>query len=136
MEAIRQAAYLIVHPRPRDRARLAWWRILVPEADNDRRHFTRRDHRLWELAVINISGGWTIHPRARGAWMDEHTGNVQKEKMKPVDILCTEEQIHEIVNMTGHHYRQIEVVAYRISKVEIKKEFDMYRPKQRKLEAS
>jgi hypothetical protein len=122
MEAIRHiATFLIVGGSGQKRV----WRIMVPQADNRERRFSARHHLNWQHTVINISGGWTIHEPARGAWKDD--GEVQFEKMRPVDIVCTAEQIKEIVEMTAHHYMQIEVLAYEVSNNIIHNRYEMYR---------
>lgn len=143
MEAIKRAVALLIVRGPdgpgslfqgQPSAQTGVWRIMVPEKDNCGRRFSARENLAWEDAVINISGGWTIQPLATGAWTDGEEDTVQIERMKPVDIICTDEQIKQIVNLTGHRFRQKVVLAYKISEHIIYEPFEMYRePRQRRL---
>lgn len=91
------------------------WEILVPKSSNEGIEFTREFHNQWDEKVRNISGGLTILKTAIGQWVspDEKTF---VERMIPVRIYCTEEQIDNIVNITLEHYGQRAVLAYEISK--------------------
>ena len=91
------------------------WRIMVPEADNKGRNFTPEYHKAWEDAVLAVSGGWTTHATARGAWTVPEDSSVQVEKMRPVDILCTKAQIDSVAAMTVRHYEQKEVLVWKVA---------------------
>jgi len=89
--------------------------ILVPTIRrNDGKPIKTRFHRVWDSKVRNISGGLTILSPAKGQWI-ARDGELFVERMIPVRIMCTKEQISEIVNMTIRYYDQLAVLAYRIS---------------------
>ncbi len=89
------------------------WEILVPTVRNDGRPFRTRFHRVWDRKVEAISGGMTITPPGKGTWV--HEGQAVRERMIPVKVMCTREQIEEIVDLTLEYYDQIAVMAYRVS---------------------
>lgn len=90
------------------------WEILVPTMRNDgKRPFHLRYHRIWDAKVREISGGLTIMPVAKGQWV--YKGELYKERMIPVRVLATREEMQKIVEMTAKYYEQIAVMAYRIS---------------------
>lgn len=80
---------------------------------NDGRPIHLRHHRVWDKAVEKISGGMTIYHPARGRWTHEEQRYV--ERMIPVRVMCTEDDIKKILGFTILHYEQIEVIAYRVS---------------------
>lgn len=90
------------------------WEVLVPTVRNDGKPLTTRFHRVWDKKVADITGGLTILAPAKGKWAPE-PGSVLVERMIPVRIACTREQIDEIVDMTIKYYNQTAVLAYRIS---------------------
>jgi hypothetical protein len=89
------------------------WEILVPKADNLGKEFDISYHRKWDSIVREMSGGLTVMRSAKGVWEDK--GKLYEERMIPVRIACTEEQILSIMNLTKNYYDQIKVMAYRIS---------------------
>jgi len=89
------------------------WEILVPTCRNDGKPFRVRYHRVWDEKVRGISGGLTIMPVAKGQWL--HKNQLFTERMIPVRIIATREQIEEIVSMTLKYYEQKAVLAYLIS---------------------
>jgi hypothetical protein len=89
------------------------WEILVPTVRNDGRPFRLRFHKVWDAKIREISGGLTILPVAKGQWV--HQGSLFVERMIPVRILATREEINQIIDMTLKYYDQIAVMAYRIS---------------------
>jgi hypothetical protein len=90
------------------------WEILVPTVRNDGRPIRTRFHRVWDAKVREITNGLTILPPAKGQWLndDEH---LFVERMIPVRIVCTREQIEDIVDMTLVYYEQEAVLAYKLS---------------------
>lgn len=85
------------------------WEILVPTVSNAGRPFTVRHHRQWDRMVKELAGGMTLVQPVRGSWIDgdaEYT-----ERMIPVRIMCTREQIVEICKETAHFYDQLAVLA-------------------------
>ena len=92
------------------------WEILVPCQRNDGKPYRTRHHRAWDLQVERITGGLTIMRPALGQWRSPATGTLHKERMIPVRIACTREQMREILRRTLVHYpEQEEVMAYLIS---------------------
>jgi hypothetical protein len=89
------------------------WELLVPTVRNDGRPFPTRFHRVWDRKVESISGGLTILTPGKGTWI--HEGQPIRERMIPVRVMCTREQIGRIIDLTLEHYDQIAVMAYRIS---------------------
>jgi hypothetical protein len=95
------------------------WEVLVPTVRQDGKPIRTRFHRVWDKKVEAISGGLTITPPGKGTWV--HEGKAVRERMIPVKIMCTREQIEQIVDLTLEHYDQIVVMAYRVSDVIILK---------------
>jgi len=97
------------------------WEILVPttrrvkidgvitEVPNRVRY-----HRVWDAKVREIAGGLTILKPAKGQWLSA-TGELFDERMIPVRIACTEEQIMQVIDFTLKHYNQLAVMAYELS---------------------
>ena len=90
------------------------WEVLVPTVHNGGKPITTRFHRVWDKKVADITGGLTILAPAKGKWAPE-PGSVLVERMIPVRIACSREQIEQIVDMTIKYYNQQAVLAYRIS---------------------
>lgn len=90
------------------------WEILVPTVRNDGRPFRTRYHRVWDAKVREVSGGLTLLPVVKGQWLD---GNVlyHNERMIPVRIIATREEIEKIIDMTIVYYEQEAVLAYRVA---------------------
>ena len=88
------------------------WEILIPTIVNNRPVHTRF-HRVWDARVRAISGGLTIMPPAQGQWVSSN--RLLEERMIPVRIACTREQINSIADMTAAYYSQSAVMFYRIS---------------------
>ena len=87
------------------------WEILVPTAPDD---FSLYHHKLWDTFVLTITDGLTICRTSKGKWLCDNT--MFEERMIPVKIMCTKEEIKKIVAFTIKHYRQKAVMYYRISK--------------------
>jgi hypothetical protein len=90
------------------------WEILVPTVRNDGRPFRTRYHRVWDSKVREIAGGLTVLKPAIGQWMNPD-GVLFKERMIPVRIMCSREDIEAIVNLTIKYYDQEAVLAYRVA---------------------
>lgn len=91
------------------------WEILVPTIRmKDGKPYKTRFHRVWDSKVRAISGGLTIMTPAKGQWIAKD-GQLFVERMIPVRIMCTREQIETIVDMTMEYYDQLAVLAYRVS---------------------
>ena len=81
---------------------------------NDGRPFRTRYHTVWDEKVRVISGGLTIMPVGKGQWV--HEDQVFKERMIPVQLLATEAEMNQIVDMSIVYYDQIAIMAYEISR--------------------
>ncbi len=90
------------------------WEILVPTQRNNGKPIRTRYHRVWDENVRKISGGLTVLPVTKGQWVSSD-GNLFCERMIPVRIACTEEQINTIIDMTMSYYEQLAIMAYRVS---------------------
>ncbi len=89
------------------------WEILVPKSNGDG-DIDISVHNIWDGKVRAITGGLTIHRSALGNWISPK-GELVVERMIPVRIGCTEEEIHQIGLMTKEFYRQEKVMYYRVS---------------------
>lgn len=90
------------------------WEILVPTISNEGKPYRTRYHRVWDAKVRAITGGLTIMAPAKGQWKSLD-GDLYIERMIPVRIACTREQIEEIIDITMKYYDQLAVMAYRVS---------------------
>lgn len=90
------------------------YEILVPTVRNDGRPIRTRYHRVWDQKVRAITGGLTIVQPVKGQWVAPD-GTLFKERMIPVRIACTREQIESIADMTAEYYEQLAIMFYRIS---------------------
>jgi len=90
------------------------WEILVPVKDNTGHEFPVKHHRQWDDRVREITGGLTIMRTAKGQWLD-HDGELFNEKMIPVRLACNEKQARKVMDLTLAHYKQLVVMAYRVS---------------------
>jgi hypothetical protein len=64
--------------------------------------------------VYAITGGLTILSPAKGRWVCP-AGNLFAERMIPVRVACTREQVTEILKMTMKYYDQKAVMGYKVS---------------------
>jgi len=101
------------------------WEILVPTVRNDGRPIKTRFHKVWDSKVYAITGGISIMSPTKGKWVSPG-GKLFAERMIPVRIACTDEQIDRIIDMTINYYEQEAVMAYLLStKVIIRYEADV-----------
>jgi hypothetical protein len=89
------------------------WEILVPCRVNNR-GVPFSHHKAWDEKVRLISGGLTIYRTAIGQWISS-SGKAIRERMIPVRIICSEEQINEIADIVADHYKQEAVMFYLVS---------------------
>lgn len=99
------------------------WEILVPTIMNDKPIRTRF-HKVWDNKVREVAGGMTVLQPAKGQWVEPVSGELFKERMIPVRIACSREEIEKIIEMTISYYDQKAVMAYKISNEVIIKERD------------
>ncbi len=96
------------------------YEILVPTVRNNGKPIRTRYHRVWDEKVRKITGGLTIMSPVKGQWVSADQ-ELFAERMIPVRIVCTEENIHRISDMTAKYYEQKAILFYRLSnEVEIK----------------
>jgi hypothetical protein len=98
----------------------ALWEILVPTVKNlhakvKKRFYRKRYHKLWDAHVRAMSGGLTVlPPTTNGEWVSP-TGEIFSERMIPVRIFCTEDEINAVSDFTAKHYNQQAVMFYVVS---------------------
>jgi hypothetical protein len=91
---------------------LMLWEILVPTLHGISNTPVKvRFHRVWDAKVKEISGGLSILTPIRGIWLNPDHVEF-KERMIPVRIACTEQQINQIADFTLVHYKQEAVMFY------------------------
>jgi hypothetical protein len=76
--------------------------------------YTTRYHRVWDAKVRAIAGGLTILTPAKGQWVSA-AGELYVERMIPVRISASREQIDQIIDLTLTYYDQLAVLCYKIS---------------------
>jgi len=93
------------------------WEIFVPTERRTEpgKYYTTRFHRVWDGKVRAITGGLTVMAPARGQWINPMTGDLFQERMIPVRIMATRDEIEKIVDLTMEYYNQLAVLCYKIS---------------------
>ena len=89
------------------------WEILVPTLRNEKPVRTR-SHKEWDARVRRIAGGLTILKPVKGEWVSP-SGELFSERMIPVRIMCSEEQIEQVADLTAEFYCQEAVMYYLIA---------------------
>lgn len=69
------------------------WEIMVPCQYNDGTPVRTRHHKAWDEKVMRVAGGLTVLKPGHGTWVNE--GTVYQERMIPVRIMCTEQQMEK-----------------------------------------
>lgn len=98
------------------------WEILVPTIkpidmsipSSQKQFFTTRYHKVWDEKVRAISGGLTILHPVKGQWVSPKN-SLFIERMIPVRVIATRDEINEIIDMTIKYYSQAAVLCYKIS---------------------
>ncbi len=75
--------------------------------------YKTRYHRVWDDKVKAITNGLTIHSPVKGVWVSDEN-DTYRERMIPVRIMATREQIIRIGEMTKSYYDQLAVLVYRV----------------------
>jgi|DEB0MinimDraft_6_1074348.scaffolds.fasta_scaffold38484_3 hypothetical protein len=88
--------------------------ILVPTVRNDGRPIRTRFHKVWDEKVKAITRGLTVMPVARGQWVSPEDEEFT-ERMIPVRIMATDDEMDKIVNMSAKYYEQLAIMFYVIS---------------------
>lgn len=100
------------------------YEILVPTMRNNGKPIRTRFHRLWDAKVRAITGGLTVLTPAKGQWIAPN-GQLFAERMIPVRIMATREQIEQISDMTAKFYEQLAVMYYKISDEVVVKHYEL-----------
>jgi len=99
------------------------WVILVPTVHAESGNPIKvKHHRRWDAKVREIAGGLTILHPAKGEWLSP-TGELFAERMIPVQIMCTHDEMEKISDMTADFYRQEAVMFYVVSTYVIVKHY-------------
>lgn len=76
--------------------------------------YKTRYHRVWDEKVRAITGGLTILTPAKGQWVSPE-GELFVERMIPVRIVASREEIEQVIDMTITYYDQLAVLCYKVS---------------------
>lgn len=90
------------------------WEILVPTVRNDGIPIHTRFHKVWDKKVYEITNGLTILNPTKGKWVSPD-GKLFAERMIPVRIIATRDEIEKIIDFTMEYYEQEAILAYKIS---------------------
>ena len=91
------------------------WEIYVPTMRKDGRPIRTRFHRVWDQKVMKITDGLSVHSPSLGRWLNSG-GQVFRDRMIPVRIVATHDQMEKIIDMTLKYYEDEEaILCYRIS---------------------
>lgn len=93
---------------------MSLYEILLPCQTNSGKPIRTRQHREWDRRVRRITHGLTVLPPAKGQWVSP-SGELFAERMIPVRIAATAEQMAFIADLTAKFYNQEAVMYYRIS---------------------
>jgi len=97
------------------------WEILVPTLRN-KNPVKTRSHKEWDTRVRRITGGLTIFKPAKGEWVSP-SGKLFAERMIPVRIMCTRNEIDKIADMTAAFYNQEAIMFFLVSQETILKTY-------------
>lgn len=102
--------------------------ILVPTVKDEakKKYYSTKYHRLWDEKVRKIAGGLTIVKPVVGQWIAPDK-KVFVERMIPVRIACTRDQIEQIADLVAKHYNQQAVMYYEISNNVVIKDYNVQR---------
>ena len=98
------------------------YEILVPTIMNEKPIRTKY-HKIWDSKVREIAKGLTVFAPVKGSWVSL-SGDLFLERMIPVRIACTEEQIKQIADMTAIYYKQLCIFFYEVSANVFLKHYD------------
>jgi hypothetical protein len=100
------------------------WEIMVPCQWNNGRPVRTRHHKEWDKRVRALSGGLTIMMPGKGQWLDGD-GTLYEERVIPVRIACSKSIIEKIMDITANHYKQLAILAYKVSDEVLIKHYDV-----------
>ena len=88
--------------------------VLVPTKYGDTlKPISTKHHKNWDAVVRKISGGLTIFKPSKGQWV--YDNDLSEERIIPVRVMCSENQIKQIITFTIKHYRQKAVMYITLS---------------------
>lgn len=99
-------------PKIKESSRL--WEILIPTCSNMGVEYTIEHHKKWDKEAKKISKGITIFSLVKGQWKNPR-GKIFSEKMIPVRLRATTEEIKKIGQYTLKHYKQEVTWVYEVS---------------------
>jgi hypothetical protein len=99
--------------RPNNPEKISLWQILIPTS-MDGGEIPLDHHAMWDAQVCILAGGLTILKGVKGKWNSPEDNTVH-EGMIPVLVCCTSEQLDAILDFTLTHYKQREVLSFKIS---------------------
>lgn len=89
------------------------WTILVPHIKNG-----FELHQKFDDYVIDIAGGLSVlMPTIKGKWQSKQK-DLFIERMIPVNVYCTKEQMKSIVGFAAKHYNQ-KAICYWLAAEEV-----------------
>ena len=90
------------------------WCILIPTLMNE--NFVRtKHHKKFDEYVREITGGLTIFAPGKGQWINPSNNELVEERIIPVNIACTDEELKKIIKFTIKHYNQDALMYYKVS---------------------
>lgn len=96
------------------------WEILVP-VEYDDGLIRKKHHKKWDRKVSKIAGGLTLFKPKKGRWLSD--SRLFREKMIPVRIAATKQEMDEIAILTAKHYHQKAVMYFLVSEEVYLQEF-------------
>lgn len=102
---------------------MSLYEILIPTITPENKPVKTKFHKKWDDKVREIANGLTVFAPVKGSWISL-TGDLFLERMIPVRIACTEEEIHKIADMTAVYYKQLCVFFYEVSSNVFIKHYD------------
>lgn len=93
------------------------YQIMVPCNFNDGKPVKTRHHREWDRQIQQVleTKGMTIGTPAKGKWVDKADGVQYIDRVIPVSIIASENEMKKIASITINHYKQIAVMYFKIS---------------------
>jgi hypothetical protein len=90
------------------------WEVYVPTMMNGKPIKTKY-HKEWDKVVREIAGGLSIAAPVKGQYLGEEDEEVQEERIIPVRIACSSNEIQDILRFTLQHYNQEAVLCHKVS---------------------
>lgn len=90
------------------------WEIFVPTVRSNGKPYKLRFHKVWDQKVKDLVGGLSVLPKIKGYWLSPKQ-ELFVEEMIPIRIMCSEEQIENIVIMSLDYYEQEGIMYYLVT---------------------